>query len=113
MKPKDAARIFDGLSEDVLVPVAQAMKSDALAPVLAAMNPSAAQKLTVRLASRLKLPDTAEQDTQGPLAANPSSPPPTATASQPAAAPPPQTASSSSSQPQLPAATADPAARHG
>lgn len=59
MKPKDAARIFDGLSEDVLVPVAQAMKSDALAPVLAAMNPASAQKLTVKLASRLTLPETA------------------------------------------------------
>ena len=59
MKPKDAARIFDGLSDDVLVPVAQEMKSDALAPVLAAMSPSAAQKLTVKLASKLNLPDTA------------------------------------------------------
>jgi flagellar motility protein MotE (MotC chaperone) len=59
MKPKDAARIFDGLSDDVLIPVAQEMKSDALAPVLAAMNPSAAQKLTVKLASKLSLPDTA------------------------------------------------------
>ena len=59
MKPKDAARIFDGLSEDVLIPVAQEMKSDALAPVLAAMNPSAAQKLTVKLASKLSLPETA------------------------------------------------------
>jgi flagellar motility protein MotE (MotC chaperone) len=58
MKPKDAARIFDGLSDDVLVPVAQAMKSDALAPVLAAMNPQNAQKLTVKLASRLSLPET-------------------------------------------------------
>jgi flagellar motility protein MotE (MotC chaperone) len=59
MKPKDAARIFDGLDEDVLIPVAQAMKSDALAPVLAAMNPAAAQKLTVKLASKLNLPDKA------------------------------------------------------
>lgn len=59
MKPKDAARIFDGLSEDVLIPVAQEMKSDALAPVLAAMSPSAAQKLTVKLASKLSLPETA------------------------------------------------------
>ncbi|MGC9953788.1 MAG: hypothetical protein ABSD21_05890 [Rhizomicrobium sp.] len=58
MKPKDAARIFDNLSDDVLIPVAQAMKSDALAPVLAAMTPDAAQKLTVKLANRLKLPDT-------------------------------------------------------
>ena len=41
MKPKDAARIFDSLNDDVLVPVAQEMKSDVLAPVLAAMNPDA------------------------------------------------------------------------
>ena len=51
MKPKDAPRIFDTLNDEVLVPVAQEMKSDALAPVLAAMNPEAAQKLTVKLAS--------------------------------------------------------------
>jgi flagellar motility protein MotE (MotC chaperone) len=58
MKPKDAARIFDSLSDDVLVPVAQEMKSDVLAPVLAAMNPDQAQKLTVKLANKLTLPDT-------------------------------------------------------
>ena len=58
MKPKDAARIFDSLSDQVLVPVAAEMKSDVLAPVLAAMNPEQAQKLTVRLANKLTLPDT-------------------------------------------------------
>jgi flagellar motility protein MotE (MotC chaperone) len=58
MKPKDAARIFDSLNEQVLVPVATDMKSDVLAPVLAAMNPEQAQKLTVRLANKLTLPDT-------------------------------------------------------
>lgn len=58
MKAKDAARIFNTLSDDVLIPVAKGMKSDVLAPVLAAMNPDAAQKLTVKLASLLKLPDT-------------------------------------------------------
>jgi flagellar motility protein MotE (MotC chaperone) len=59
MKPKDAARIFDNLADEVLIPVAQAMKSDVLAPVLAAMTPDAAQKLTVKLATRLKLPELA------------------------------------------------------
>ncbi|MEI9996365.1 MAG: hypothetical protein WDM91_17335 [Rhizomicrobium sp.] len=59
MKPKDAARIFNTLSDDVLLPVAKGMKSDVLAPVLAAMNPDAAQKLTVKLAALLKLPDNA------------------------------------------------------
>lgn len=58
MKAKDAARIFDTLSDDVLVPVAKGMKSDILAPVLAAMNADTAQKLTVKLASLLKLPET-------------------------------------------------------
>lgn len=61
MKPKDAARIFDNLSDDVLVPVAQQMKSDVLAPVLAGMNPDAAQKLTIKLANRLTLPVDAAQ----------------------------------------------------
>jgi flagellar motility protein MotE (MotC chaperone) len=59
MKPKDAARIFNNLSDDVLIPVAQAMKSDVLAPILAAMTADAAQKLTVKLANRLKLPELA------------------------------------------------------
>ena len=35
------------------------MKSDVLAPVLAAMNADAAQKLTMKLANKLALPDTA------------------------------------------------------
>lgn len=57
MKPKDAARIFDALADEVLLPVAKGMKSDVLAPVMAAMNPEAAQKLTVKLAALLKLPE--------------------------------------------------------
>ena len=69
MKPKDAARIFDSLDDAVLVPVAQQMKSDVLAPVLAAMSPEQAQKLTVKLAGRLTLPDTASAPL--PLAASP------------------------------------------
>ena len=59
MKPKDAARIFNSLSDEVLVPVAQQMKSDVLAPVLAGMSPDAAQKLTIKLANRLAVPDMA------------------------------------------------------
>ena len=60
MKAKDAARIFNNLPDDVLMPVAQEMKSDVLAPVMAAMNPEAAQKLTVKLANRLTLPQTTD-----------------------------------------------------
>lgn len=83
MKPKDAARIFDGLADDVLVPVAQEMKSDALAPVLAAMKPENAQKLTVKLASRLNLPEKAGTDT----ATAASTPAPTQTAAASTTAP--------------------------
>lgn len=98
MKPKDAARIFNSLSDDVLVPVAQNMKSDVLAPILANMSPDNAQKLTVKLANRLKLPETAAQAAPAPataaataLATAPAAPTanaaPTAAASAAAAAP--------------------------
>jgi flagellar motility protein MotE (MotC chaperone) len=75
MKPKDAAGIFNSLDESVLLPVAQEMKSDVLAPVLAAMNPEAARKLTLKLASKLALPDTAAAMTPGSGAAQASSAP--------------------------------------
>jgi len=71
MKPKDAARIFNNLSDEVLVPVAHAMKSDVLAAILAGMNPDAAQKLTIKLATRLQLPETAGA-TAAPAAVQPS-----------------------------------------
>ena len=74
MKAKDAARIFNNLSDDVLIPVAHAMKSDVLAPVLAAMNPDAAQKLTVKLADRLKLPDLAAPAAPAPASTAPVAP---------------------------------------
>jgi flagellar motility protein MotE (MotC chaperone) len=95
MRPKDAARIFDNLSDDVLIPVAQEMKSDALAPILAAMTPDNAQKLTVKLANRLNLPQLAApavataapvclpQTANAAPAANPAAPP-AATAQTPA-----------------------------
>lgn len=57
MAPKDAARIFDGLNEEVLVAVAQQMKPADLAAVLGKMESEPAQKLTVKLANRLKIPN--------------------------------------------------------
>ncbi len=71
MKPRDAAQIFNTLSDDVLVPVANGMKPDALAPVMAQMQPEAAQRLTVRLANRLKLPATAASASAAPPAPAP------------------------------------------
>lgn len=76
MKPKDAARIFNSLSDDVLVPVAQNMKSDVLAPILANMTPDNAQKLTIKLANRLKLPETAAAAAPTPPAPAPAAPGP-------------------------------------
>lgn len=77
MKAADAARIFNTLPDDVLVPVAQQMKSDVLGGVLSKMNPDAAQKLTVKLANRLTLPQTT--DAVAPVAVAPA-PGPAATA---------------------------------
>jgi flagellar motility protein MotE (MotC chaperone) len=85
MKAKDAARIFDTLDDGVLVPVAQEMKSDVMAPVLAAMNPAAAQKLTLKLANKLALPEqtAAAAPAAAPIAS--AAPPPASPA--PVAAP--------------------------
>jgi flagellar motility protein MotE (MotC chaperone) len=52
MKPKDAARVFDRLNLQVLVPIATAMKPARMSEILAAMTPESAEKLTVALASR-------------------------------------------------------------
>jgi flagellar motility protein MotE (MotC chaperone) len=57
MKPRDASRIFNSLDETVLIAVASQMKPDVLGPILAQMQSEPAQKLTVKLADRLKLPD--------------------------------------------------------
>ena len=54
MKPKEAARVFERLPQDVLVPVVTGMNPRKMAEVLAAMAPEAAERLTVTLASRAK-----------------------------------------------------------
>lgn len=56
MKPKDAARIFNDLDMDILIDVASAIKEAKMASILAAMNSSRANKLTVELATRRQLP---------------------------------------------------------
>ena len=61
MKPKDAARIFETLQNAVLLKVSQRMKSASLAAVMSAMSPERAQELTLLLASRAQLPETAEE----------------------------------------------------
>ncbi|WDR05426.1 hypothetical protein PSQ90_14235 [Devosia rhodophyticola] len=56
MKPKDAAAIFDNLDMDVLLRVAKTMNPRKMAPVLAAMNSTRAQELTVRMAANADEP---------------------------------------------------------
>lgn len=56
MKPKEAARVFDRLSLDVLVPVVQQMNPRKMSEVLAAMAPDRAEKLTVALATQARNP---------------------------------------------------------
>lgn len=52
MRPKDAARIFDDLDFEVLVPLALAMNERKLAPIVAAMTPEVARKLTGEVAEQ-------------------------------------------------------------
>ncbi|MGF3024921.1 MotE family protein [Methylobacterium aquaticum] len=54
MKPKEAARVFDRLKLDVLVPVVVGMNPRKMAEVLAMMQPEAAERLTVALAQRAR-----------------------------------------------------------
>jgi hypothetical protein len=98
MKPKDAARIFNNLADDVLISVARAMKSDVLAAILANMNADAAQKLTVKLANHLQLPETAAA--AAPIPAPPIATPPgvTPAETQPGAAPAPLPSQSAAPQ---------------
>jgi len=56
MKPKDAARVFDRLGLEVLVPVVQQMNPRKMSEVLAAMSPERAEKLTIALATSGRMP---------------------------------------------------------
>lgn len=52
MKPRDAAKIFAVLDDDILLPIAAGMRTQALAGVLAEMDPQRAKALTIALANR-------------------------------------------------------------
>jgi flagellar motility protein MotE (MotC chaperone) len=56
MKPKDAARIFASLDDSVRLGVAGRMKPDVVAGIMAALPAEVAQKLSLELASRYKVP---------------------------------------------------------
>ena len=54
MRPKDAARVFATLDDDVRLPVAAAMRPRSLAAIMAQMDPAAARVLTEKLAHRFQ-----------------------------------------------------------
>lgn len=56
MKPKDAATIFNGMEDDLLVDIAKSMKPATLAAVLSTMQPKRAETLTRLLANLAKPP---------------------------------------------------------
>lgn len=56
MRAKDAAAVFDGLDDDVLVQVASRMRQANLAEVMGRMDPARARQLTQMLADRARPP---------------------------------------------------------
>nr|WP_052232602.1 hypothetical protein [Methylobacterium sp. ZNC0032] len=70
MKPKDAARVFDRLGLDVLVPVVQQMNPRKMSEVLAAMSPDRAEKLTVALATSGRVATVERVTNEAPLPGN-------------------------------------------
>jgi flagellar motility protein MotE (MotC chaperone) len=60
MKPRDAAKIFDGLDMDVLIEVTSEINPRAMADIMAQMSPEIAERLTVALASKAQ--STAKND---------------------------------------------------
>jgi flagellar motility protein MotE (MotC chaperone) len=56
MRAKDAAAVFDGLEDDVLVQVASRMRQANLAEVMGRMDPARARALTTMLADRARPP---------------------------------------------------------
>ena len=102
MKPADAARIFNTLDDGVELNVAAQMKADVLGAILAKMQPDAAEKLTVRLANRLKLPDAPPAPVAPPATQQMAAIDPAAAAATPA------TTAPTTSAPVTPAANAPP-----
>ena len=60
MKPKDAAKIFDGMEDPLLLDIAKTMKPATLAAVLSTMQPKRAEALTTLLAGLAKPPASIE-----------------------------------------------------
>lgn len=66
MKPKDAANIFNGMEDEILLDIAKSMKSATLAAVMSSMTPKRAEALTKMLAGLAKPPASIEALTKTP-----------------------------------------------
>ncbi|MEY2758295.1 MAG: hypothetical protein RIR33_2073 [Pseudomonadota bacterium] len=78
MKPKDAAKIFNGMEDDLLTDIAKSMKPATLAAVLSAMEAKRAETLTRLLANLAKRPANLEAPAPTPAAAPAAPAPPAA-----------------------------------
>lgn len=79
MRAKDAAAVFDGLDDGVLVQVASRMPDSNLAEIMGRMTPERARRLTTMLAERARPPRDGEElltRTGGTPATTPATPPP-------------------------------------
>ncbi len=114
MRPREAARVFATLDDDVRLPVAAAMRPRSLAAIMAQMEPAAARSLTEKLARRFEarqqLAARAAAAAAAPVA-DAASPAP-APAAPPTGTPPaPAAASTADAPPPAPARAARPPAR--
>jgi flagellar motility protein MotE (MotC chaperone) len=74
MRAKDAATVFDGLADDVLVQVASRMRQQNLAEVMGRMTPQRARALTQMLAERSRPPADGQALLSRTAAAQPTAP---------------------------------------
>jgi flagellar motility protein MotE (MotC chaperone) len=86
MKPKDAAEVFEGLDDDVLLKIASRMKEQPLSLILAKVEPTRARRITAMLAAMDAPPAPAARP---PVAAPPPARPPAKGETKAAAATPP------------------------
>jgi flagellar motility protein MotE (MotC chaperone) len=100
MRPREAARVFATLDDDVRLPVAAAMRPRSLAAIMAQMEPAAARSLTEKLARRFE----ARQQLAARAAAASAAAAPAAEAAAPAATPAPRAAGAAPAPAPAPAA---------
>ncbi|WIY68676.1 hypothetical protein KB221_11350 [Aquidulcibacter paucihalophilus] len=102
MRPREAARVFATLDDDVRLPVAAAMRPRSLAAIMAQMEPAAARSLTEKLARRFE----ARQQLAARAAAASAAAAPAAETAAPAATPAPRAAGAAPAPAPAPAADA-------